>query len=119
MNEWGLAGTWFDQKQVAVLRSAGGKIVFRFHAIASRPDNKMPTGETEWAITDHTFVIEFQEFYGRMSRFRRTLSLFLTVIQIEPWRGRAESTRAVSDILDAKKMLQLGHNTYTGSIEMV
>lgn len=31
-NEWGLAGRWVDHEQVAVLRSAGGKIVFRFHA---------------------------------------------------------------------------------------
>jgi thiol-disulfide isomerase/thioredoxin len=32
LNDWGLAGTWLDHGQVAVLRSAGGKIVFRFHA---------------------------------------------------------------------------------------
>jgi thiol-disulfide isomerase/thioredoxin len=32
LNEWGLAGTWIDHEQVAVLRSAGGKIAFRFHA---------------------------------------------------------------------------------------
>ncbi len=32
LNEWGLAGKWLDHRQVAVLRSAGGKIVFRFHA---------------------------------------------------------------------------------------
>ncbi len=32
LNEWGLAGKWLDHQQVAVLRSAGGKIVFRFHA---------------------------------------------------------------------------------------
>ncbi len=31
-NEWGLAGKWVDQKQVAVLRSPGGKIVFHFGA---------------------------------------------------------------------------------------
>ncbi|WP_252263363.1 redoxin family protein [Paracidobacterium acidisoli] len=32
LNEWGLAGKWVDYAQVAVLRSAGGKIIFRFHA---------------------------------------------------------------------------------------
>ena len=32
LNEWGLAGEWIDHKQVAVLKSAGGKIVFHFHA---------------------------------------------------------------------------------------
>jgi len=32
LNEWGLAGQWVDHKQVAVLKSAGGKIVFHFHA---------------------------------------------------------------------------------------
>jgi len=32
LNEWGLAGEWVDHKQVAVLKSAGGKIVFHFHA---------------------------------------------------------------------------------------
>jgi thiol-disulfide isomerase/thioredoxin len=32
LNEWGLAGKWIDHKQVAELKSAGGKIVFRFHA---------------------------------------------------------------------------------------
>jgi thiol-disulfide isomerase/thioredoxin len=32
LNEWGLAGKWVDHQQVAVLKSAGGKIVFRFHA---------------------------------------------------------------------------------------
>jgi thiol-disulfide isomerase/thioredoxin len=32
LNEWGLAGKWIDHEQVAVLRSAGGKIFFRFHA---------------------------------------------------------------------------------------
>ena len=32
LNQWGLAGTWLDHKQVAVLASAGGKIVFHFHA---------------------------------------------------------------------------------------
>jgi len=32
LNEWGFAGKWVDHKQVAVLQSAGGKIVFRFHA---------------------------------------------------------------------------------------
>jgi thiol-disulfide isomerase/thioredoxin len=32
LNEWGLAGKWVDHKQIAVLTSAGGKIVFHFHA---------------------------------------------------------------------------------------
>jgi hypothetical protein len=32
LNEWGLAGGWVDHEQVAVLKSASGKIVFRFHA---------------------------------------------------------------------------------------
>jgi thiol-disulfide isomerase/thioredoxin len=32
LNEWGLAGTWLDHGQAAVLRSTGGGIVFRFHA---------------------------------------------------------------------------------------
>jgi thiol-disulfide isomerase/thioredoxin len=32
LNQWGLAGKWIDHEQVAVLRSAGGKIIFRFHA---------------------------------------------------------------------------------------
>ena len=32
LNEWGLAGTWTDHQQVAVLGAAGGKILFRFHA---------------------------------------------------------------------------------------
>ena len=32
LNEWGLAGEWVDHGQVAVLKSAGGKIVFHFHA---------------------------------------------------------------------------------------
>jgi thiol-disulfide isomerase/thioredoxin len=32
LNEWGLAGNWVDHKQSAVLKSAGGKIVFHFHA---------------------------------------------------------------------------------------
>lgn len=31
-NEWGLVGDWVDHEQVAVLQTAGGKIVFRFHA---------------------------------------------------------------------------------------
>ncbi|GGG96017.1 thioredoxin family protein [Silvibacterium dinghuense] len=31
-NDWGLIGEWTDHPQAAVLRSAGGKIVFRFHA---------------------------------------------------------------------------------------
>lgn len=32
LNQWGLTGNWLDHQQVAVLSSAGGKIVFRFHA---------------------------------------------------------------------------------------
>jgi hypothetical protein len=32
LNEWGLAGKWVDHEQIAVLKSAGGKIVFHFHA---------------------------------------------------------------------------------------
>jgi len=32
LNEWGLDGKWVDNLQRAVLLSAGGKIVFRFHA---------------------------------------------------------------------------------------
>lgn len=32
LNQWGLVGKWIDHKQVAVLESANGKIVFRFHA---------------------------------------------------------------------------------------
>ncbi len=32
LNEWGLAGRWADHEQSAELTSAGGKIVFRFHA---------------------------------------------------------------------------------------
>jgi thiol-disulfide isomerase/thioredoxin len=32
LNQWGLAGTWVDHEQIAELKSAGGKIVFRFHA---------------------------------------------------------------------------------------
>src|ERR1700744_1118417 len=32
LNQWGLEGKWTDHEQIAVLRSAGGKIVFRFHA---------------------------------------------------------------------------------------
>ena len=32
LNEWAFAGSWIDHAQVAVLKSAGGKIVFRFHA---------------------------------------------------------------------------------------
>jgi len=31
-NEWGLVGQWVDREQAAILKSAGGKIVFRFHA---------------------------------------------------------------------------------------
>jgi thiol-disulfide isomerase/thioredoxin len=32
LNEWGLAGSWIDHRQVAVLKSAGGMIIFHFHA---------------------------------------------------------------------------------------
>jgi thiol-disulfide isomerase/thioredoxin len=32
LNQWALAGTWVDHDQTAQLKSAGGKIVFRFHA---------------------------------------------------------------------------------------
>lgn len=32
LNEWGLAGKWADHDQSAVLQSAGGKIIFHFHA---------------------------------------------------------------------------------------
>jgi thiol-disulfide isomerase/thioredoxin len=32
LNEWGLSGRWVDRPQVAVLKAAGGKIVFHFHA---------------------------------------------------------------------------------------
>ena len=32
LNEWGLEGKWADDEQVAVLKSAGGKIVFHFQA---------------------------------------------------------------------------------------
>jgi cytochrome c biogenesis protein CcdA/thiol-disulfide isomerase/thioredoxin len=32
LNQWGLAGIWTDQAQVATLDSAPGRIVFRFHA---------------------------------------------------------------------------------------
>ncbi|MGC9157538.1 MAG: thioredoxin family protein [Terracidiphilus sp.] len=32
LNEWGFEGTWADHEQAAVLKSPGGRIVFRFHA---------------------------------------------------------------------------------------
>lgn len=32
LNQWGLVGKWVDHQQVAVLQSAGGKIIFHFHA---------------------------------------------------------------------------------------
>ena len=32
LNQWGFAGKWDDHELGAVLKSAGGKIVFRFHA---------------------------------------------------------------------------------------
>jgi thiol-disulfide isomerase/thioredoxin len=101
LNEWGLVGKWIDHKQVAVLRSSGGKIVFRFHArdlhlvlgpgADGKPvhfrvtiDGQAPGANhgvdtdaqgngivtehrlyqlvrQKGSITDHTFVIEFQE----------------------------------------------------------
>jgi thiol-disulfide isomerase/thioredoxin len=101
LNEWGLVGKWLDHKQVAVLKSAGGKIIFRFHArdlhLVLGPSNDgkpvhfrvsidgQAPGENhgvdtdaegngivtdhrlyqmvrqKGSITDHTFVIEFQE----------------------------------------------------------
>jgi thiol-disulfide isomerase/thioredoxin len=101
LNEWGFDGRWIDHDQDATLKSAGGKIVFRFHArdlhLVLGPaadgkqvhfrvtiDGKAP-GENhgvdtdaqgngvvtdhrlyqlvrqKGAITDHTFVIEFQD----------------------------------------------------------
>jgi thiol-disulfide isomerase/thioredoxin len=32
LNEWGLSGQWIDHQQVAILRSAEGRIAFHFHA---------------------------------------------------------------------------------------
>jgi len=32
LNKWGLSGQWLDQRESAVLKAAGGKIMFRFHA---------------------------------------------------------------------------------------
>ncbi len=32
LNQWGFGGQWIDHEQVAILRSAGGRIVFHFHA---------------------------------------------------------------------------------------
>ncbi len=32
LNQWALVGQWIDRRQVAVLRSPGGTILFRFHA---------------------------------------------------------------------------------------
>lgn len=32
LNDWGFEGTWIDHQQAAVLKEAGGKIIFRFHA---------------------------------------------------------------------------------------
>lgn len=32
LNQWALAGQWVDHRQAAALESAGGRIVFRFHA---------------------------------------------------------------------------------------
>jgi thiol-disulfide isomerase/thioredoxin len=101
LNEWGLAGRWVDHDQTAQLKSAGGKIVFRFHArdlhlvLGPAADRKsvhfrvtidgQAPGENhgvdtdtqgngvvtehrlyqlvrqKGAITDHVFVIEFQD----------------------------------------------------------
>ena len=101
LNQWGLAGKWIDHEQATVLGSAGGKIVFRFHARdlhlvlgpsadgqpvhfrvtidgqAPGADHGVDTDEAgngvvtdhrlyqlvrqKGPITDHTFVIEFQE----------------------------------------------------------
>jgi hypothetical protein len=101
LNEWGLAGKWVDHDQTAVLKSAGGKIKFRFHArdlhlvLGPGADGKpvrfrvtidgQAPGENhgvdtdaqgngtvadhrlyqlvrqKGAITDHVFVIEFQD----------------------------------------------------------
>jgi thiol-disulfide isomerase/thioredoxin len=101
LNQWGLEGKWVDHLQSAVLDSAGGKIVFRFHArdlhlvlgpsADGKPvrfrvtiDGKEP-GENhgvdtdaqgngvvsdhrlyqlvrqKGAVTDHIFVIEFED----------------------------------------------------------
>ncbi|HEY1756915.1 MAG TPA: cytochrome c biogenesis protein DipZ [Bryobacteraceae bacterium] len=46
LNQWGLSGAWTDGAQVATLKSAPGKIVFRFHArdvhlvLGPAPDGK-------------------------------------------------------------------------------
>lgn len=32
LNQWGLGGTWTDHAQIAILDSAHGRIVYRFHA---------------------------------------------------------------------------------------
>jgi thiol-disulfide isomerase/thioredoxin len=32
LNQWGLAGRWVDGEQIAELKAAGGRIVYRFHA---------------------------------------------------------------------------------------
>ncbi len=101
LNQWGLAGKWVDHQQSAQLRSAGGKIVFHFHArdlhlvLGPMSDGKpvrfrvtidgQAPGENHGvdtdaqgngvvtddrlyqlvrqtgAITDHVFVIEFQD----------------------------------------------------------
>jgi thiol-disulfide isomerase/thioredoxin len=101
LNEWGLGGSWINHQQEAVLQSAGGTIVFRFHArdlhlvlgpsVDGKPvrfritiDGHAP-GESHGVdadaagngvvtddrlyqlirqkgpITDHTFVIEFED----------------------------------------------------------
>jgi thiol-disulfide isomerase/thioredoxin len=101
LNQWGLGGKWVDHDQIAQLKSAGGKIVFRFHArdlhlvLGAASDGKpvhfrvtidgQAPGENhgvdtdaqgngvvtdhrlyqlvreKGAITDHVFVIEFQD----------------------------------------------------------
>jgi hypothetical protein len=46
LNQWWFAGKWVEHAQVAVLRSAGGKVAFRFHArdlhlvLGPRPDGE-------------------------------------------------------------------------------
>jgi hypothetical protein len=101
LNQWGLAGKWADHEQSAQLKSAGGKIVFPFHArdlhlvLGPANDGKpvrfrvtidgQAPGENhgvdtdaqgngvvtehrlyqlvrqKGSITDHVFVIEFQD----------------------------------------------------------
>ncbi len=101
LNEWGLGGTWADHRQIAELKSAGGEIVYRFHArdlhlvLGPAADGKpihfkvtidgQAPGENHGVdtdaegngvvtdyrlyqmvrlkehVTDHTFVIEFED----------------------------------------------------------